>query len=131
MYSFSFRELTLISFIFYSWFLSEPRHKLHLSKSVCGIFHFRFRFVFIKAWFFVQQKARTLWIKNIIPFKIKIIEKPPTFSPPPRLLNFKLQQKLLKFNDTCVGLELHKKLTRRQSERIYFYRSFFKKWDLT
>ena len=29
-------------------FLCELKHKVRLSKTGCGIFHFRFRFVFIK-----------------------------------------------------------------------------------
>ena len=35
---------------------------IRLSKTVCGIFHFRFRFVFIKVYTFVQQNAWTLWL---------------------------------------------------------------------
>ena len=31
----------------------------YLSKTVCGIFHFRFRLVFIKIYIFVQQNAWT------------------------------------------------------------------------
>ena len=41
-------------------FLYERKHKVRLSKTVCGIFHFRFRFVFIKAYIFAQQNACTL-----------------------------------------------------------------------
>ena len=41
-------------------FLHELKHKVRLSKTVCGIFHFRFRFVFIKVYIFVQQNAWTL-----------------------------------------------------------------------
>ena len=41
-------------------FLYELKHKVHLSKTVCEIFHFRFRFVFIKVYIFVQQNAWTL-----------------------------------------------------------------------
>ena len=37
----------------------------------------------------------------MIPFKIKIIEKPHSFAPRPLL--FKLQQEALKFNDICVS----------------------------
>ena len=40
-------------------FLYQLKHKVRLSKTVCEIFHFRFRFVFIKAYIFVQQKAWT------------------------------------------------------------------------
>ena len=45
------------SFTFNSQFLYELKCKVHLSKTVCGIFHFKFRLVFIKACIFVQQKA--------------------------------------------------------------------------
>ena len=36
------------SFTFNSRFLYELRHKVHISETVCEIFHFRFRLVFIK-----------------------------------------------------------------------------------
>ena len=50
---------------------------IHLSKTVGGILHFRFRFVFIKVYTFFQQNAWTLWLWNVmITFKIKMIEKP-------------------------------------------------------
>ena len=45
------------SFAFNPQFLYKLKHKLHLLKTVCGIFHFRFRLVFIKVFIFVQQKA--------------------------------------------------------------------------
>ena len=55
--------------------LIELKHKVRLSKTVRGIFHFRF--VFIEVYIFVQQNTWTLRLKNIvIPFKTKIIEKP-------------------------------------------------------
>ena len=38
-------------------FLYEQKHKVCLSKTVCVIFHFQFRFVFIKFYIFVQQNA--------------------------------------------------------------------------
>ena len=60
-------------------FLYELKHKVRLSKTICGIFHFRFRFVFIKVYIFVQQNTWTLWLYNIIPFKTKIIEKLHTY----------------------------------------------------
>ena len=43
-------------------FLYDLRHKIRLSKIVCGIFHFRFRFVFIKVYIFLQQNAWPLWL---------------------------------------------------------------------
>ena len=54
------RAPTHHSFTFNLRFLFELKHKVHLSKTVCGIFHFRFRFVFIKVYIFVQQNARAL-----------------------------------------------------------------------
>ena len=42
------RAPTLHSFTFDLRFLYELKHKVHLSETVCGIFHFRFRFVFVK-----------------------------------------------------------------------------------
>ena len=54
------RAPTHHSFTFNLRFLYELKHKVRLSKIVCGIFHFRFRFVFIKVYIFVQQNAWTL-----------------------------------------------------------------------
>ena len=54
------RAPTHHSFTFNLRFLYELKHKVRLSKTVCGIFHFRFRFVFIKVYIFVQQNAWTL-----------------------------------------------------------------------
>ena len=48
------------SFTFNLRFLYELKHKFRLSEIVCGIFHFRFRSVFIKVYIFVQQNAWTL-----------------------------------------------------------------------
>ena len=41
------------SFTFNSRFLYELKLKVHQSKSVCGIFLFRFRLVFMKVYIFV------------------------------------------------------------------------------
>ena len=54
------RAPTQHSFIFDLRFLYELKHEVHLSKTVCGIFHFRFRLIFIKDYIFVQQNAWTL-----------------------------------------------------------------------
>ena len=51
---FFFRELELISFAFNSQFLYDLMLKVHPSKTVYGIFHFRFRFIFIKVFIFAQ-----------------------------------------------------------------------------
>ena len=48
------------SFTFNLRFLHELKHKVPLSKTMCGIFHLRFHFVFIKVYIFVQQNAWTL-----------------------------------------------------------------------
>ena len=40
-------------------FLYELKRKVRLSKTLCGIFSFRFRFAFIKVYIFVQQNAWT------------------------------------------------------------------------
>ena len=53
------RAPTHHSFTFNVRFLYELKHKVRLPKTVCGIFHFRFRSVFIKVYIFVQQNA---WI---------------------------------------------------------------------
>ena len=45
------------SFTFNLRIIYELKHKVRLSKTVCEIFHFRFRFVFIKFYNFVQQNA--------------------------------------------------------------------------
>ena len=60
--SFSSRAPSHHCFSFNLWFLHELKHKVRLSKTVCGIFHFRFRFAFIKVYIFVQQKTCTLWL---------------------------------------------------------------------
>ena len=54
------RVPTHYSFIFNLLFLFELKHKGRSSKTVFGVFHFLFRFVFSKAYIFVQQNAWTL-----------------------------------------------------------------------
>ena len=54
------RAPTHHSSTFNSQFLYELKHKVRLSKTVCGIFHFRLRLVFIKVYIFVQKNAWTL-----------------------------------------------------------------------
>ena len=67
---------TYHSFTFNLWFLHEQKHKVRLSKTVRGIFHFWFSFIFSKVYIFVQQNAWTLRCQNIIiPFKVKITKK--------------------------------------------------------
>ena len=82
--------LLIYSFNFNLWFLYELKHEVRLSKTLSGTFHFRFRFVFIKVYIFVQQNTWILWHWNlIIPFKIKIIEKPHFLAPDFRFLSCK------------------------------------------
>ena len=68
------------SFAFNLRFLYELKHKVCLSKIVCGALHFQFRFVFIKGYIFGQQNMHGLSesLCIIIPFRIKIIERSPT-----------------------------------------------------
>ena len=103
------RAPTYHSFTFNLQFLYELMHKVCLSKTVCEIFHFRFRFVF-KVYIFVQQNAWTVWLENvIIPFKIKIIEKPQTILFPAKR-SFKIQWYLreLELPKNWPGKELFK-----------------------
>ena len=73
------RSSTHHGFTFNSRFLNELKHRVRFTRSLCEIFHFRFHFSFIKVYIIVQQKAWTLWLESVvIPFKIKIIEKPHT-----------------------------------------------------
>ena len=44
------------SFPFNLRFLYDLKHKVRLSYNLCGIFHFRFPFFFIKVYIFVQQE---------------------------------------------------------------------------
>ena len=58
MPSFFFREHQLITVLtLILLFLYELKHKVRHPKPVCGIFHFRFRFFFIKVYIFVRQNA--------------------------------------------------------------------------
>ena len=95
------------SFTFNLRFSCELKHKVPLFKTVCGIFHFWFRFVFfvfIKVYVLVQQNPWTLWLWNfIIPFKIKVIKIKAAHSFAPRPLIFKLKQEVLKFNDIYMS----------------------------
>ena len=59
---FLLRVLTHHSFTLNLWFLYQLKCKVCLSKNMCGIFHFRFRFVFIKVYTYIQQNAWTHWL---------------------------------------------------------------------
>ena len=45
------------SLIFNLQFLYKLKHMVDPSKIMCGIFHFRFRLIFIKVYISVQQKV--------------------------------------------------------------------------
>ena len=57
---FLLRAPTHHSLTFDLQFLYKLKHKVCLFKTVCGIFHFRLRFVFIKVNMFIQQNSWTL-----------------------------------------------------------------------
>ena len=65
------RAPTRHNFTFNSQFLFELKYKVCLSKILYGIFHFRFRFIFIKD--FCSTK-----FMNSLTFRTKITEKPQT-----------------------------------------------------
>ena len=68
-----------VLFLIRSSYTTWIKHMVHLSKTVCGSLHFRFHLVFIKHFIVCSTKAWTLSLQNVIvPFKIKIIEKPHT-----------------------------------------------------
>ena len=52
------------NFTFNLQFLYEQKHKVHLSKTMCGIFHFRFRLVFNKVIFLFYRKHRLFYFKT-------------------------------------------------------------------
>ena len=47
------------SFTFNLRLLYKLKHKVHLSKTLRGVFHFRFCFLFVKVDIFIQQNAST------------------------------------------------------------------------
>ena len=54
---FLLRAPTHHSFTFNLRFLYELKHKVRLSKTACGIFHFQFRSIFINVYIFVEKNA--------------------------------------------------------------------------
>ena len=91
------------SFTFNLRFFNGLKFKVRLSKTVCGIFHFRFGFNFVKFLFFFKKIHGLISHYNvIISFKINITEKH-TILLLYLSLVFKLQQELFKFNDSCVS----------------------------
>ena len=53
------RAPTHHSFTFSLWFLYELKCKVRVSETMCGIFHFRFRSVFLKKLHFCSTKCMT------------------------------------------------------------------------
>ena len=55
---FSFVSSNSSQFYFgFTILIQSEAHKFRLSKTVRGIFHFRFRLIFIKVYIFVEQKT--------------------------------------------------------------------------
>ena len=72
------RAPTHHSFIFDLWFLHQLKHKVRLSKIVCGIFDFQFRFVLLNFIFLFKKCMDSLTLKRNNSFQNLIIEKPHT-----------------------------------------------------
>ena len=91
------------SFTFNLRSLYELKHKVCLTKTVCRIFRFRFRFVFIKRLHFCSIKCMaSLTLKRHNSFQNQNNRKATQrFAPKPLIL--KLQQEVLKCNDICVS----------------------------
>ena len=87
--------------IYNSRFLCELKHRVHLSKSVYGISHFRFCLVFIKVINFSSTKSMGS-LKHHNSFQNKNNRKA-SQSFAPRPLIFELQQEVWKFNDICMS----------------------------
>ena len=65
------RVRTHHSFTFNMQSLDELKLKVRRSKRVCGIFYFKFHFIFIKAYIFVREKTGSLTLKRCNSFKIE------------------------------------------------------------
>ena len=83
-------------------FLCELKHKVCLSKTVCGIFHLRFCFVLLK-FILLFNKMNELFDFKRSWFLSKSNNRKATHSFAPRPLIFKFHQEVLKFSDICVG----------------------------
>ena len=59
---FSFTSSNSSQFYLNLWFLHELKHKVLLSKTLCGIFHFWFRFVLIKVYIFTILKFNDICV---------------------------------------------------------------------
>ena len=98
------------SFTFNLSFLYEPNHKFRLSKTMCGIFQFWFRFVFLFLlkfiFFFNKIHGLAITLKRHNSFQ-NYNNRKATHSFSPRFLIFKLQQ-VLKSNNICVSCSCSK-----------------------
>ena len=97
------RAPTHHSFTFNLRFLYELKHKFGLSKTICGIFHVQFSFIFIKVYFFCSKKCMDSLTLTCHNSSQRYNNRKITHSFAPRPLIFKLQQQFLKFNDICVS----------------------------
>ena len=108
MPSFFFRELQHYSYIvitvfllicdsYMTWSTRFVSLKLCMGFSIVDFVSFLLKLIFL------LDKMHGLWLWSvIIPFKIKIIEKPHTVLFPD-MWPLKLQQEVLKFSDICVS----------------------------
>ena len=103
-----FREhqiITVLLLIRNTYRAYQLKRKVHLSKTVCGIFHFWFRLVFIKVYIFVflfNKSIDSLTLKRDNSFQ-NLNNRKVTHSFAPRPLIFKLQQEVWKFNDVYMS----------------------------
>ena len=96
MHSFFFREFR--SFTFNLHFLYELKHMVQFSKTMWRIFHFRFCLDFIKVCLFFYS----LTLKRGNSFQNENSRKA-THSFAPKLLIFKLEKEVWKFNNISVS----------------------------
>ena len=88
---FLLRAPTHHNFTFNLRFLYELKHKRHLSKTVCGIFHFRFPFVLLRFIFLLNKMHDFFTLKLHNSFQ-NYNNRKATHSFSSRPLLFKLQQ---------------------------------------
>ena len=55
MHNFLFRELQLITVLYLIYHSYESKRKVRLSKTMYGVFHFQFCFMFLKFIFFFSK----------------------------------------------------------------------------
>ena len=100
---FLLRAPTHNSFTFNLRFSYEMKHQACLSKTVCGIFNLRFRFVFIKVYIFASTKCmNSLTLRRHNSFQ-NYNNRIATHSFAARPVIFNLQQEVLKLSYICVS----------------------------